>query len=386
MFTSFSLQDGAGQNVPFTSCRAEELPAHATHFSARRETSMFKPELVWDRMRADEIVGAPGLRYSTDLDPGFRRLRRGRGFAYLDPAGNAASPQRRAEIEALVIPPAWTDVWICADPQGHIQATGRDEKGRKQYRYHADWTAHRANTKFGNLVGFAEGLPTLREQVEADLRRRTLGLDRVAASIVWLLDNSLIRVGNPTYARENKSFGLTTLRRKHVAIDGTRLKFRFKGKSGKEWDLQLVDRRMARIVRTLQELPGQHLFKYEDESGYRTISSRDVNDYIAQYAGSGYSSKHFRTWAGTVRAFGLLIVEDLPPSQRAQAKLLTSIVDAVASKLGNTRAVCRASYIHPAVFTHWQDGKLVVETSLEAIAGLDSDEIATLAFLRRLSA
>jgi len=346
---------------------------------------MLKSAVVWDRMRADEIVGAPGLNYSSDLDEGWRRQKRGRGFAYLGPGGGSMPPERRREVESLAIPPAWTDVWICADPQGHIQATGRDERGRKQYRYHPDWTVHRATTKFGGLVGFAEVLPGLREQVEADLRRRSLGLDRVAASVVWLLDNSLIRVGNPTYARENKSFGLTTLRNRHVAIDGQKIRFKFKGKSGKDWNLQLVDRRMARIVKSLQDLPGQHLFKYEDESGYRAISSRDINDYIAGHAGPGFSSKHFRTWAGTVRAFGLLAGQPVPESQRAQTKLLTGIVDVVANRLGNTRAVCRQSYIHPAVFEQWQAGNLLRPVSIDPIHGLDEDETAALAFLKGLA-
>lgn len=343
------------------------------------------PVVMWDRMRADEIVGIPGLHYASDFEPGCKRLKRGESFTYRDTAGRALPAERKKQIDALAIPPAWTDVWICPDPQGHIQATGRDERGRKQYRYHPDWTAHRANTKFEGLLAFAQGLPGLRLQVEADLRRRTLGLDRVAASVVWLLDNSLIRVGNPTYARDNKSFGLTTLRNRHVAINGATLKFRFKGKSGKAWNLQLVDRRMSRIVKSLQDLPGQHLFQYEDEGSLRAITSRDINDYIAEHAGPGFSSKHFRTWAGTVRAFGLLAGQAVPESDRAQKKVLTGIVDVVANRLGNTRAVCRQSYIHPAVFERWQGGTLVRPKGLRPIEGLDDDERATFAFLKNLS-
>lgn len=346
---------------------------------------MSKYSVVWDRMRADETVEAPGLHYSSDCDKGWRRQRRGRGFSYIDDKGHAPSPDQRREIDALVIPPAWTDVWICADPQGHIQATGRDERGRKQYRYHADWTASRTSTKFDSLLPFAEKLPALREQMEADLRRRSLGIDRVAASVVWLLDNSLIRIGNPAYARENKSFGLTTLRNRHVAISGQTIKFRFKGKSGKEWNLQLVDRRMSRLVKSLQDLPGQDLFQYEDDTGRRTITSRDINDYIAEHAGPDFSSKHFRTWAGTVRAYGLLAGQPVPESQRAQAKLLTDIVDVVANRLGNTRAVCRQSYIHPAVFERWQEGELKRLPGLRPIERLDDDERAALAFLKRLA-
>jgi DNA topoisomerase-1 len=345
---------------------------------------MFMP--AWDRMRADEIAGPTGLNYSSDCDPGWRRRRRGTGFSYVDDKGKTPSPERRQQIASLAIPPAWTDVWICADPQGHVQATGRDERGRKQYRYHPGWTEQRATTKFGNLVGFAKVLPTLREQVESDLRRRGLVLDRVAASVVWLLDNSLIRVGNPRYARDNKSFGLTTLRNRHVAIDGQTISFHFKGKSGKEWNLKLVDRRMSRLVRSLQELPGQHLFQYEDEGGRRTITSRDINEYIAAHTGEGFSSKHFRTWAGTVRAHGLLAGTPVPETKRDQTSLVTKIIDAVAAKLGNTRAVCRHSYIHPAVFSEWQAGNLQLETRLPDIERLDEDERATLKFLRRLGA
>jgi DNA topoisomerase-1 len=345
---------------------------------------MLVRSVVWDRMRADEISAAPGLHFSSDEDSGWRRMRHGRCFSYRDAKGHSPSPQQRHQIEALVIPPAWTDVWICGDPRGHIQATGRDARGRKQYRYHDEWTASRAHTKFDGLVAFAETLPALRDQVETDLRRRSFGLDRVAASVVWLLDNSLIRIGNPTYARDNKSFGLTTLRNRHVAISGQTMKFRFTGKSGKQWNLQLVDRRMAHLVKSLQELPGQHLFQYRDEDGYRAITSRDINDYIAEHAGADFSSKHFRTWAGTVRAHGLLVGQPVPESQRAQAKLLTGIVDVVANRLGNTRAVCRQSYIHPAVFEHWQAGDLRQTRRPAPIPGLDEDERATLAFLRRL--
>ncbi|SFV36170.1 DNA topoisomerase-1 [Devosia crocina] len=347
---------------------------------------MFVVRPCWDRMRADEMIGASGLIFSSDHEPGWQRRRRGKSYSYFDSEGQSPAPERRAEINALAIPPAWSQVWICKDCNGHIQATGRDERGRKQYRYHPDWTTHRASTKFDGLVSFATALPALRNQVDEDLRRRGLSLDRVAASVVWLLDNSLIRVGNPTYARENKSFGLTTLRNRHVAINGQSIRFKFKGKSGKDWNLQLVDRRMARIVKSLQDLPGQDLFQYEDETGYHAISSRDVNDYIAGFAGPGYSSKHFRTWAGTVRAFGLLAGQPIPESQRAQTKLLTGIVDVVANRLGNTRAVCRQSYIHPAVFENWQAGTLIRSNRLRPIEGLDEDERATLAFLKKLAA
>lgn len=339
-----------------------------------------------DRVRADEIAPPGGLHFSSDEDPGWRRMRRGTGFSYRADDGARPEPQELARIKALVLPPAWSDVWICRDPRGHIQATGRDERGRKQYRYHADWTAHRSDTKFHMLVDFALVLPGLREQVQADLRRRSLGFERVVASVVWLLDNSLIRVGNPSYARDNKSFGLTTLRRRHVEITGETLHFRFKGKSGKQWRLALADRRIARVMTALQDLPGQHLFQYEDADGRRVISSRDVNDYIVEHAGPGFSSKHFRTWAGTVRAFGLLADQMVPDTRAGQARALNAAIDAVAGKLGNTRTVCRQCYIHPAVPEHWLADRLRRSGRLKPIDGLDLDEVEAARFLKNLKA
>lgn len=339
---------------------------------------------VLDRMRADEMGPAASLAFSCDTESGWRRLRRGTGFSYRDEAGKRPSDTDLARIKALVIPPAWNDVWICKDACGHIQATGRDEKGRKQYRYHANWTEHRSTTKFHTLGDFSKALPGLRDQVERDLRRRTLGYERVVASIVWLLDNSLIRVGNPAYARDNKSFGLTTLRNRHVEITGSTLHLHFKGKSGKEWKLQLADRRIANLLRTLQDMPGQHLFQYQSEVGRCTISSRDVNDYIAAFAGPDFTSKHFRTWAATVRAFGLFTDTPLPETKTAQARAVNAVIDQVANKLGNTRAVCRKSYIHPAIEEAWQDGTLKRSGRLKPIDGLDETEVETANFLKKL--
>lgn len=340
---------------------------------------------VLDRMRADEIGPAPQLAFSSDEEPGWRRQRRGTGFAYRGPDGSRPDATELARIRALAIPPAWTDVWICKDQCGHIQATGRDERGRKQYRYHALWTEHRSATKFETLPRFAAVLPGLREQVQSDLRRRTLGYERVIASVVWLLDNSLIRIGNPAYARENKSFGLTTLRRRHVDITGHRLQFQFKGKSGKQWRLQLADRRIANILKTLQDMPGQHLFKYEDDGQYCSISSRDVNDYLAAFAGPEFTAKHFRTWAGTVRAFGLFADTELPETKTAQARAVNAVIDQVAARLGNTRSVCRQAYVDPALLESWQQGTLRRSRRLKPIDGLDEDEVETAAFLKRLN-
>ena len=337
---------------------------------------------VLDRMRAEEISPAPALTFSSDDQHGWRRQKRGKGFTYADPNGSRPSDADLLRIQALVIPPAWTDVWICSDGSGHIQATGRDEKGRKQYRYHDLWTAHRSATKFDTLADFSKTLPILRAQVERDLRRRTFGYERVVASIVWLLDNSMIRVGNPTYARDNKSFGLTTLRNRHVDITGSNMHFQFKGKSGKEWRLQLADRRIANLLKSLQDLPGQHLFQYLDDDGRHSISSRDVNDYIGEFAGPGFTSKHFRTWAATVRAFGLFSATDLPETKTAQSRTVNAVIDQVAAKLGNTRAVCRQCYVHPAVPETWLGGALRRSGRLKPVDGLDEDEVETARFLK----
>lgn len=341
--------------------------------------------VVFDRMRADEIAPARSLAFSSDEQPGWKRLRKGTGFAYRAADGGRPDEASLARIRALAIPPAWSDVWICTDPCGHIQATGRDERGRKQYRYHADWTQHRSTTKFETLIDFAKVLPALRQQVEADLRRRTLGYERVVASVVWLLDNSLIRIGNPSYARDNKSFGLTTLRHRHVEITGAKLHFQFRGKSGKEWRLQLADRRIANLLKTLQDMPGQHLFQYEGEAGRCAISSRDVNDYLAAFAGPGFTAKHFRTWAGTVRAFGIFADTELPDTKTAQKRAINAVIDQVAARLGNTRTVCRQAYIHPAMPEKWLAGELRRSGRLKPLDGLDIDEIETAAFLRRAS-
>ncbi len=317
-------------------------------------------------LREPGAAESAGLVHTSDAEPGIRRRRAGKGFSYLDAAGRRiADGETLARIRALAIPPAWTDVWISPAADGHIQATGRDERGRKQYRYHAGWTACRDEVKFGSLAAFAGALAGLREQVEADLRTRGLSRERVLASVVWLLDRSMIRIGNPSYSRENGSFGLTTLRGRHVAIEGSTLRFAFRGKSGKEWRLRIADRRIARVVRSIQELPGQHLFQYLDEDGERRgVRSQDVNDYIRAATGGGFSSKHFRTWGGTVRAAGALAETLRPEGDRAAAAVLNKAIDRVAARLGNTRTVCRQCYIHPHVIEAWNEGRLGDELHL----------------------
>jgi DNA topoisomerase-1 len=328
------------------------------------------------------------LTYVSDSEPGIRRLKAGEGFFYKGAKGQAVSASAIARIKALAIPPAWTDVWISPDPAGHIQATGRDQRGRKQYRYHPLWGEERDGAKYSSLVAFAESLPELRRRIDADLRRHGLPFERVVAAVVWLLDNTMIRVGNAAYARDNKSFGLTTLRDRHVEITGSSLRFAFKGKSGKEWKLKLVDRRIARVVRGAQDIPGQQLFQYLDEDGERRkLRSDDVNRYIRDAIGAEFSSKHFRTWGGTIHAASLFAETELPESKAQQKRAINSIIDKVAERLGNTRAVCRKCYIHPLVFEAWSEGRLLSEMAdanrrKRLISGLDEEETLVLRWLQ----
>ncbi|WEX10227.1 DNA topoisomerase IB [Chelativorans sp. AA-79] len=349
-----------------------DIPAQARH------------DPMEDARRAD-------LVYVNDSEPGIRRRRAGKGFYYLGPGGGRLEDaETLARIRKLAIPPAWTDVWICTRADGHIQATGRDQRGRKQYRYHPDWFACRDEVKFSTLATFAEALPKLRARVDHDLRLRGIPMERAIASIVWLLDNTMIRIGNESYTRENKSFGLTTLRTRHLEVEGARLRFSFVGKSGQEWKLKLADRRIARIVRAIQELPGQHLFQYIDEEGNRRpVDSNDVNAYIHAYAGEAFTSKHFRTWGATRAAAIQLAVEPPEPSKRARNRQLNAIIDLVARRLNNTRAVCRRCYIHPAVLNAWEDGRLAGEMleirrgHRRPFKGLSEEESLVLRWLRQ---
>ncbi|MBN9220455.1 MAG: DNA topoisomerase IB [Mesorhizobium sp.] len=352
----------------------------------------------YNRSSADDAMPSNGARiaarqarltYVSDAEPGIRRLRAGKGFSYKGPDGKAVSGAVRARIEAIVIPPAWTDVWISPDADGHIQATGRDQRGRKQYRYHPQWAEERDGAKYSSLVAFAESLPDLRGTIDRDLRRHGLPFERVVAAVVWLLDNTMIRVGNAAYARDNKSFGLTTLRDRHVDIKGASLRFAFKGKSGKEWRLKLVDRRIAGIVRGAQDLPGQKLFQYLDEDDVRRpIRSEDVNGYIRDAVGDAFSSKHFRTWGGTIHAASLFAQTELPESRAQQKRVMNNVIDQVAERLGNTRAVCRKCYIHPLVLEAWSQGRLLAEMAeankrKRPVEGLDAEEALVLRWLKR---
>lgn len=339
----------------------------------------------------DPGLSSGRLRYVNDDEPGIARRRRGKGFSYIRASGRTVSRAGDiVRIKALAIPPAWSDVWICPDPDGHIQATGRDEKGRKQYRYHNQWHADRGSAKYALLAEFAGHLATLRKSVEADLRRPGLPRVKVIASVVWLMDHTMIRVGNETYARDNRSFGLTTLRSRHLEISGSTLRFRFKGKSGKEWDIGLSDRRMARVLRAIEHLPGQKLFRYRDDDGMHDIASHDVNEYIRLAISERFSSKDFRTWGGTVRALTLLSGTEVPDTRNGKARALNSAIDTVSRYLGNTRAVCRACYIHPAVVERWEQGRLaedVTEINTKRLrrAGLDNEECVAMVWLEKFA-
>jgi DNA topoisomerase-1 len=331
-----------------------------------------------------DAARAAGLRYSSDDHPGITRQRAGRGWSYRDPDGaliRDAAELRR--IRALAIPPAWTDVWINPQPRGHLQATGRDARGRKQYRYHTRWRATRDETKFARLPVFGQTLPEIRGRVVSDLALPGLPRQKTLATVVRLLDRSLIRVGNVAYARENDSYGLTTLRDDHVDVSGATVRFVFRGKSGKLHEIDVQDRRVARIIRRLQDLPGQPLFQYLDDDGEpRTIDSEDVNTYLQEIAIEDFTAKDFRTWAGTVLAARSL--RDLGPfeTETAMKANIVAAVDAVAGRLGNTRAVCRAAYIHPAVFLGYESGELCEFTHADdGDSALDPDERWTLAYL-----
>ena len=302
-----------------------------------------------------------GLRYVSDTMPGIRRRRAGGGFRYIGADGRRITdPDRIAWFKGLAIPPAWTDVWISPVKRGHMQATGRDARGRKQYRYHPRWREVRDEAKYGRLIEFARALPTIRRRTDRDLRRRGLPREKVLALVVRLLEATLIRVGNEEYARENASFGLSTLRDRHVKGEGSRVRFSFKGKSGKEHDVPIQDRRLARLVRQVQEIPGQEVFQYLDGDGQRqSIDSGDVNDYLREITGQEFTAKDFRTWAGTIAA-SMALQDFLEIDDDAgRKKAIIGAIEKVAGQLGNTPAVCRACYVHPDVLDSYLDGTLV---------------------------
>jgi len=370
---------------------AEPQRAYAVLKRERRDElphSSAKTEVVVDPKDAATSVG---LRYVSDSRPGITRRRAGTGFTYLD-AGGAALKDKVClrRIKSLAVPPAWTDVWICPFENGHIQAVGRDAKGRKQYRYHARFREIRDSTKYEHLTAFADALPKIRKTVERHLARRGLPREKVLATIVHLLETTLIRVGNGDYAKQNNSYGLTTLKNRHVAVKRGEIRFRFTGKSGKQWMLRLQDRRIAKIIKACQDLPGQDLLQYVDDNGeVQQITSNDVNEYLKTISGDDITAKDFRTWAGTVLA-AMALAEMRSFDSEAQAKRnVRAAIETVAARLGNTPTICRKCYIHPEILTQYLGGDLMlsiqseVESELrEDLAGLRPEEAAVLAILR----
>ncbi len=340
-----------------------------------------EPEAAADNAAFAE---AAGLSYADDTEPGITRRRLAHGWAYRDPEGRPIKDAAVVErINKLAIPPAYVDVWISPDADGHIQATGRDERGRKQYRYHLRWGELRAETKFARMAAFGRALPTIRARVDADLARRGLPREKVVAAVVRLLELTLIRVGNDEYAKTNKSFGLTTLRDRHVRFHGAEIEFEFKGKSGVRHKTGLKDRRLARVVKACQDVPGQRLFQYIDEAGHRQgVESADVNAYLREVTGEAFTAKDFRTWAGTVSAAKALALQPPFSTEREAKHAVTLCVKATAGLLGNTPAVCRSAYIHPEVLKAFQEHRLP-----EAFSTAEGDayEAAVLAFLDALT-
>ncbi|MDQ6700225.1 MAG: DNA topoisomerase IB [Acidobacteriota bacterium] len=335
-----------------------------------------------------------GLRYISGSVPGFTRKRVGKGFCYVDLSGKPIrDKEEMRRIRSLVIPPAWTNVWICSLPHGHLQALGIDARGRKQYRYHALYRQVRNHTKFSRLLDFGKVLPEIRQRVNRDLALPGLPREKVLATVVRLLETTFIRIGNVEYARENSSFGLTTLRNRHVAIEGSTVKFSFRGKSGQDHDISIQDRRLARIVKECQELPGYELFQYKDEAGERhSIDSSDVNAYLKEITGEEFTAKDFRTWAGTVQT-ALALAEIGPFQSETEAKRnIVTAVKSTASLLGNRPATCRNYYVHPAILESYMDGSLVElvkppnENTSGDVLGLHPEELCVLTVIRKKAA
>jgi DNA topoisomerase I len=338
-------------------------------------------------------ASAAGLRYVSDRSPGIRRIRAAGGFEYRASDGDKVSDEETlARIRKLAIPPAYEDVWICPRPNGHLQAVGRDARGRKQYRYHPRWREVRDEGKYGKLLVFGKVLPKIRARVEDDLSRRGLPREKVLAAIVRLLETTLMRIGNEEYAKTNKSYGLTTLRNRHVKVEGaSRIRLDFRGKRGTEYRIDLRNKRLAAIVRRCQELPGQELFQYLDEDGSpHTVASEDVNDYLREISGEEITAKDFRTWAATKLAALAFHELEAFDSQTAAKKNVVRTVEAVSKMLGNTPTICRKCYIHPAILDGYLDGSLREALKRRADAkltnsasGLKAEEVAVMSFLSR---
>lgn len=339
-----------------------------------------------------EAAREVGLRYVSDRKPGITREARGKDFTYRDPQGKRITgPDTLARIKHLAIPPAWTKVWICPQENGHIQATGRDARGRKQYRYHSRWREQRDENKFERMLGFARVLPRIRRRVARDLKRRGMPREKVLATVVRLLEVTLIRVGNDEYARANNSYGLTTMRNRHVRVARGNIEFSFRGKSGKRHEISVHDPRLAKIVRRCQDMPGQELFEYEDAEGEaRDVTSEDVNAYLREVTGEDYTAKDFRTWSGTVlAAIALRQFEQVAKGAQAK-KNIVSAVEAVAQMLGNTPAVCRKCYIHPEILNSYLAGQTIAtvkqrlaEKVDQSLSRLKPEEAAVMILLQQ---
>ena len=333
-----------------------------------------------------ESARAAGLRYVTDEMPGIRRVTRGKDFAYVAPDGkDVTGDAELARIRSLAVPPAYTDVWICPIANGHLQATGRDARGRKQYRYHKRFREIRDENKYGKMIAFAAALPKIRKRLESDLALQGLPREKVLAAVVQLLESTAIRVGNDEYAKENKSFGLTTLRNSHATVEGSTVRFSFRGKSGIRHAIDLRDRRLARIVARCQDLPGQQLFQYlDDDDQTHSIDSADVNAYIREISGEEFTAKDFRTWVGTVTCAMLLAQKEQAVETQTDRKArVASVIKDVARRLGNTPAVCRKCYVHPDIVdSYMESGRLIAARKARGAAGLLPEEHFVVALLR----
>jgi DNA topoisomerase-1 len=329
-----------------------------------------------------------GLVYVTDKSPGIRRVKKGNGFHYLGPNGAPVTePSTLERIRSLAIPPAYEKVWICTRANGHLQATGIDARGRKQYRYHPKFREVREESKFGKLIEFAQVLPKIRAQVDKDLALPGMPREKMLATVVYLLEKSLIRVGNDEYAKSNKHYGLTTMLNRHASVEGGKVRFSFMGKSGIKHQVEVHDRRVARIVKKTQELPGQELFNYVDDAGnWRDITSSDVNAYLKEIGGGDFTAKDFRTWSGTVMALVELAGRDVPATKRGGSMAVTEVMRIVSRALGNTAAICRKCYVHPAVVQAYLDGRLPkLMSDCASKQGEDADELAVAKLLEQAS-
>lgn len=355
----------------------------------KRGKEVQSPETATDPV---ESAREAGLTYVSDHRPGITREKKGDGFTYRDASGEKVTEEETlSRIKSLAIPPAWTDVWICPSPRGHLQATGRDAKRRKQYRYHPRWREARDENKYGRLLAFGTALPKIRAKVDKDLTLPGMPAEKILATVVRLLETTLIRVGNEEYARTNGSYGLTTMRNRHVTVEGTEVRFRFRGKSDIKHAISIKDRKLSSIVRRCQALPGQVLFEYEDEDGQiRTVDSEDVNNYLQAITGEQFTAKDFRTWAGTVLAATALSEFAAFKSEAQARKHIIEAIETVSRQLGNTPAVCRKCYVHPAVIDSFTDGTMadVLKPRAEqkihdSVHELRPQEAAVMALIKR---